>query len=183
MKLIHTPQVLFAGASLKGDKIEHQKRTLKDLEGLFDDQGAYQRADKATEVYTVESYLPVGQGTEGGLFFGITHIQPGRVGNEYFMTKGHGHQIQNRAEFYWCIEGEGMLILMDEMRNTWAEQMTPGSLHYIQGNTAHRVANTGEQVLSFGACWPSDAGYNYELIAEKGFSKRLMRVEGKAVLV
>jgi glucose-6-phosphate isomerase len=183
MELIHTPKVLFSGASLKGEKIEHQSRTLKDMEGLFGDQGAYYSADKAIEVYTVESYLPVGQGTEGGLFFGITHIQPGRIGNEYFMTKGHAHQIQNRAEFYWGIEGEGMLILMDEKRNTWAEKMVPGSLHYIHGNTAHRVANTGDQVLAFGACWPSDAGYNYELIAENGFSKRLICREGKPVLV
>ena len=35
-----------------------------------------------------------------------------------------------------------MLILMDRERNTWAERMMPGSLHYIPGGVAHRVANT-----------------------------------------
>ena len=75
-------------------------------------------------------------------------------------------------------EGEGMLILMDRERNTWAERMMPGSLHYIPGGVAHRVANTGNSVLSFAACWPSDAGHNYEEIANKGFSARLVEVDG-----
>ena len=35
------------------------------------------------------------------------------------------------------------------------------------GGVAHRVANTGNSVLSFAACWPSDAGHNYEEIANK----------------
>ena len=72
----------------------------------------------------------------------------------------------------------GMLILMDRERNTWAERMMPGSLHYIPGGVAHRVANTGNSVLSFAACWPSDAGHNYEEIANKGFSARLVEVDG-----
>ena len=71
-----------------------------------------------------------------------------------------------------------MLILMDRERNTWAERMMPGSLHYILGGVAHRVANTGNSVLSFAACWPSDAGHNYEEIANKGFSARLVEVNG-----
>ena len=54
----------------------------------------------------------------------------------------------------------------------------PGSLHYIPGGVAHRVANTGNSVLSFAACWPSDAGHNYEEIANKGFSARLVEVNG-----
>ena len=51
-------------------------------------------------------------------------------------------------------------------------------LHYIPGGVAHRVANTGNSVLSFAACWPSDAGHNYEEIANKGFSARLVEVDG-----
>jgi glucose-6-phosphate isomerase len=51
--------------------------------------------------------------------------------------------------------------------------MFPGSLHYIKGNTSHRVANTGESVLSFGACWPSDAGHDYNVIAKEWFCKKV----------
>jgi glucose-6-phosphate isomerase len=76
------------------------------------------------------------------------------------MTKGHFHAIENRAEYYWGIEGEGILLLIDKQRETKSEYMFPGSLHYIPKATAHRVVNTGNPISRFGACWPSDAGYN-----------------------
>ena len=61
--------------------------------------------------------------------------------------------------------------------------MFPGSLHYIPGITAHRIVNTGNRILSFGACWPTDAGYNYDVIIKKGFSKRVKEVNSKPILV
>jgi glucose-6-phosphate isomerase len=105
------------------------------------------------------------------------------VGDEYFMTRGHFHSIPDRGEYYWCVQGTGMLILMDQDRNTWAERMVQGSLHYIGSNLAHRVANTGDTDLIFGACWPSDAGHNYETIDNFGFSARLKKLDGKACLI
>ncbi len=117
------------------------------------------------------------------MYFGITYLYPGKVGNEYMMTKGHYHANVDRAEFYWGLEGEGMLILMDGQRNVWAEHVFPGSLHYIPGGVAHRMANTGSSLFSFAACWPSDAGHNYAEIAENGFSARLMEVNGVPHLI
>jgi glucose-6-phosphate isomerase len=99
------------------------------------------------------------------------------------MTKGHFHACADRAEYYWGLEGEGMLILMDEQRRVWAERMFPGSLHYISGHVAHRVANTGSRTLSFAACWPSDAGHNYAEIAENGFAGRLICKNGAPALI
>ena len=108
---------------------------------------------------------------------------PGKVGDEYFMTKGHFHSNIDRAEFYWGVEGEGMLILMNEARDVWAERMYPGSLHYIPGGIAHRVANVGNSILTFAASWPSDAGHNYGIIAREGFARRLKEVNGKPELI
>lgn len=183
METITHPEVIFSGTALIGKAVQKLKRTFGDLEGLFADQKAFEEQDASQIAYEVESYFPVQEGTEGGLFFGVTRLQPAIIGNEYMMTKGHSHVIENRAEFYWGIEGEGMMLFMDKDRNMWAEKMFPGSLHYIKGFTAHRVANTGTSVLSFGACWPSDAGHNYELIAKNGFSKRLMKINGQPQLV
>ena len=76
-----------------------------------------------------------------------------------------------------------MLILMDEQRNTWAERMYPGSLHYINGYTAHRTANTGNTTLVFSAVWPSDAGHDYATISTEGFSRILVEQEGQPVLI
>ena len=183
MGTITNPEVTFLGNTLLGKPVQKLTRTIGDLKGLFADQNAFEQQDANQIAYEVESYFPVPEGTEGGLFFGVTRMQPGTIGNEYMMTKGHSHVLENRAEFYWCIEGKGMMLFMDKDRNVWAEKMFPGSLHYIKGLTAHRVANTGESVLSFGACWPSDAGHNYEVIAKNGFSKRLMKVNGEPQLV
>jgi len=168
---------------MKGDPVINQTRKLKDLKGIFQDQEAFDQMDQEQLAYTVQSWLPVADGTPGGLFFGASTIYPGKVGNEYFMTKGHFHSQSDRAEFYWGVQGKGMLVLMDRNRNTWAEEVYPGSLHYIGGEIAHRLANTGDEKLIVGACWPSDAGHDYEEIAVNGFSALLVEVDGKPKLV
>lgn len=183
MTKILTPEVGYNGKHLTGKRVEKTEKRIRDLKDIYTDKEALEQLPSDQIVYEVESYLPVPQETTGGLFFGITFIHPGKVGNEYFMTKGHFHKILDRAEFYWCIEGEGMLILMDKNRNTWAEKMYPGSLHYINGYTAHRTANTGKEILSFGACWPSDAGHDYDTISAHGFSKILVEENSQPALV
>ena len=176
-------QFLNNSGELIGNPVNQSSRQIKDLAGVFATEKARENMDAEQLVYEVQLYLPVEEGTEGGLFFGNTTIYPGRVDQEYFMTKGHFHAIRDRGEYYWCIEGEGVLILMDENRNTWGEKMTPGSLHYIPGKIAHRVANTGANHLRFGACWPSDAGHDYDTIASHGFGARLLAIDQVPTLV
>lgn len=177
------PHAIFANGQLSGPDVIHKKKFLNQLNGLFEDAAAFKDLAGDQVVYEVDAWCPVPNGTEGGLFFGLTHLYPGIVGDEYFMTHGHFHEMANRAEYYWGIEGEGMLILMDKDGNTRGEAMFPGSLHYIPGFTAHRVANTGNRILRFGACWPSDAGHNYGTIKTEGFSKRVKKVDNKVLLV
>jgi glucose-6-phosphate isomerase len=59
--------------------------------------------------------------------------------------------------------------------------MKPGSLHYIPGRVAHRVVNTGSVPLRFVACWPSDAGHDYEIAGGKGLGARVLQRNGEAV--
>jgi glucose-6-phosphate isomerase len=165
-----------------GEPVVNQLRKLKDLAGVFQDQECFNRMDPEQTAYTVQAWFPVAEGTPGGLFFGASTIYPGKVGNEYFMTKGHFHAQSGRAEFYWGIQGKGMLILMDRNRKTWAEKVFPGSLHYIGSEIAHRLANTSDEKLVVGACWPSDAGHDYDEIAKNGFSSRLMEINGEPML-
>jgi glucose-6-phosphate isomerase, archaeal len=168
---------------LTGDRIAESERRMEHLDGVFKDTDAYAQCDPRALVYHVQAHMPVAEGTEGGLFFGTTVIEPGRVGREYFMTRGHTHANEDRSEYYWGVEGEGMLIFMNREREVWAERMYPGSLHYIAAHTAHRVANTGSTRLIFGASWPSDAGHNYDDIARSGFSARLMDDDGIPTLI
>jgi glucose-6-phosphate isomerase len=158
-------------------------KTLGQLQGVFGDVKAWQAMDPKTVVYRVQAWCPVPDGTEGGLFWGSTVVEPGQVGAEYFMTHGHFHLKRDRTEYYGTVEGEGALMLMDDRRTTWIEPMSPGSLHFIPPRIAHRVANVGNTPLRFTACWPSDAGHDYESIRKHGFGARLMNVDGKATLV
>lgn len=180
---IFLPKLIFTGKELIGENVEKITRRISDLRGVFEDEVAFEAMDPSLIAYHVSSTFPVREGTPGGLFMGITYLMPGKVGNEYFMTKGHFHSNIDRAEFYWGVEGEGMLILMNEARDVWAERMYPGSLHYIPGGIAHRVANVGNSMLTFAASWPSDAGHNYEIIAREGFARRLKEVNGKPKLI
>jgi glucose-6-phosphate isomerase len=172
-----------ANGALLGDPIVRTTRTLRDLGGVFADEAARAAMSQEIVAYRVDCYFPVPQDTVGGLFFGATFLEAGRVGEEYFITKGHFHAKIDTAEYYWCIRGQGILLLMDEQRRCQAQRMKPGSLHYIPGRTAHRVANVGDQTLCFGACWPADAGHDYESIATYGFSARVLRIDGMPAVV
>lgn len=176
-------KVDFRTGKLSGREVVESSRTIADLQNVFADETARQSLAQNAIVYRVQCFFPVGENVEGGLFWGNTLVEPGMVGNEYFMTKGHFHARRNRGEYYITTVGEGALILMSEERRTWFEAMRPGTVHYIPGHTAHRVANTGSQALSFLACWPSDAGHDYETIAANGFGARLRNISGTPTLV
>jgi glucose-6-phosphate isomerase, archaeal len=176
-------EINLANYELSGTPVINQIRLLKDIAPIFRDQEALKIMPPEMLCYTVQLFFPVPEGTPGALGFGNTFIYSGKVGNEYIMTKGHFHAKGASSEFYWGVQGKGMLIIMDRERNTWAEEMYPGSLHYIGENIAHRVANTGDTTLIFGASWTSDAGHDYETIARDGFSARLLEIDGKPILV
>ena len=97
---IFLPELIFNGKKLIGKDVEKSTRKLGDLKGIFEDEVTFRLMDPEQVVYYVSSTFPVEEGTPGGLFMGITYLMPGKVGNEYFMTKGHFHSNIDRAEFY-----------------------------------------------------------------------------------
>ncbi|RIJ50821.1 cupin domain-containing protein [Maribellus luteus] len=181
--IIQSSKMFLVANRLEGKKVESSIRYLSDMEAVFMDKVAFSALDPQQPVYEVDCYFPVADNKSGGLFFGLTRIFPGKVGGEFFMTKGHFHSNNDTAEFYWGIKGKGLLLFMDKTRKVWAEEMTEGSVHYIPGNTAHRVINTGVEMLSFGACWPSDAGHDYGSIEKEGFSARVVEKDGKLIII
>ena len=89
--------LLFIKDSLIGENVKRSLKTLADLRGVFHNCEAYEQMSPDTLLYEVTCHLPVEEGTPGGLYFGITRIYPGKVGDEYFMTKGHFHANMNRV--------------------------------------------------------------------------------------
>jgi glucose-6-phosphate isomerase len=176
-------QVNWNDGSLQVEGMRSSVKKLGQLKGIFADEQAWGNMDPETIMYRVWWWEPVPAGTSGGLLWGTTEIEPGRVGREYYMTHGHRHTIRDRAEFYGTVTGTGMLVMQDAGGKAWAEEMTPGSLHYIPGHVAHRVVNTGQASLRFVACWPSDAGHDYDIFGEAGFSVRIMEKQGRPEMV
>lgn len=171
------------GHLLPDAQVRESVKTLGQLQGIFANEQARLTMDPNTVVYRVRAWYPLAEGTEGGLFWGTTVVEPGQVDSEYFMTHGHFHLKRDRTEYYGTIEGHGALILMDENRQTRMELMSAGSLHFVPPNTAHRLANVGATPLRSVACWPSDAGHEYEPIRSLGFSARLLKGINGATLV
>lgn len=161
----------------KDSEIVRAQRTISNTLGMYAnreglDQATLDRLNYQVEVLKVDE-------VEGGLQFGTSYLYPGTINGEYFMTKGHYHAITNRSEFYLCLKGEGLLVLMDRDRHWWTEKVMPNSLHYIPGDVAHRLINTSDEILTVMACWNSDAGHDYASIEEEGFSVRYFKVDGE----
>jgi len=160
-----------------------QKRYLHDLEGLFADS----MAEDALMINNPLLY-EVHEATqnpmeEGQLRYSTTTIYPGKVGDEYFFTKGHYHAIGNRAELYMGLAGEGYLLLMTPEGEVNVQHMTPGAMSYIPPFWAHRTINIGKENFVFFACYPADAGYDYASIADNGFAKIVVERDGKPTLI
>ncbi|MGF1745430.1 glucose-6-phosphate isomerase family protein [Vibrio minamisatsumaniensis] len=150
-----------------------KKTTLGALEGVFADETQRAKGAQDQVIYQVEM-LPAQQ-AEGELNFGVSHIEPGSIGGEFYMTRGHIHQRKEQAEFYFGSQGEGLLLMQTEQGDVSIEKVFPGSVHHIPGFVAHRLINTGNTRLSALAVWPAVAGHNYDFLNEIGFKVRIFK--------
>jgi len=151
-----------------------QTRRLSDLAGLFGDvpaAGAVGATDPV--VYRVYAAADTPQ-QEGQLLFSTTVIEPGRVGSEYYMTKGHYHAKGDRAELYYCLQGRGWLLMQTPHGAVDVQEMTPGAASYVPPHWGHRSVNTGDERFAFLAVYPADAGYDYGTITGQGFAVRVV---------
>jgi glucose-6-phosphate isomerase len=168
---------------LSGVGVTQSEKRLRELAGYFRDEAARVAMDPEILLYRVQSYEPQPEGVEGAICCATTFLMPGKVGDEYFMTRGHYHAAQDKPEMEVTVSGEGVLVLMDENRRIRAEIMRPGSVHPVPPRTAHRVANTGTQPLVFVSFWPSETGHDYDEIVSHGFSGRVREINGGPTLV
>jgi glucose-6-phosphate isomerase len=120
---------------------------------------------------------------EQDLLFGTSIVYPGVVGHEYYMTKGHFHTKLDLAEVYYCLSGEGYM-LMETPEGEWnAAPMKAGEAVYVPGRWAHRSVNTGSEPLITFFVFRADAGHDYGTIESKGFRKLIIEQAGRPVIV
>lgn len=110
------------------------------------------------------------------VFCSTTVMEPGTVGREYHMTKGHFHEVRGRGEVYVGLAGEGRLVLATEDGDWQVEPLRRGTVNYIPGGWAHRSVNVGDAQLVFFAAYVADAGHDYGTIEDEGFP--VLVVEG-----
>jgi glucose-6-phosphate isomerase, archaeal len=152
------------------DAHQVQVRRLGQLSGLFADRAAEAALlEQDPLVYTVYEAADLPK-EDGHLLFSTTVIQPGRVGDEYFMTKGHFHARRDRSELYYGLAGAGILLLQTPEGRVDVQPMRAGSAAYVPPHWGHRTVNTGDEPFVFLAVYPADAGYDYATIAERGFA-------------
>lgn len=170
-QIIQPPLVAWASGAFSHAPLIRKTTYLKDLAGVFADSQAWRLCDPELPVYTVE--MPDTPAGEGELWTGVTHLSPGKVGNEFFMTRGHFHARREQGEIYFGLRGQGLLLLQDECGKARLEKVCAGSVHRIPGFTAHRLINTGNETLSALAVWPTIAGHDYAAL-QRGFALRVM---------
>ena len=150
----------------------HIERRLSAMNGQFLDQPAYQAMLAREDTLVYEVYEVKRPEIEGELLMGISIVHPGKVGSEYFMTKGHFHTVLETAEVYYCLRGEGYMVMETPEGEACVEALAPGRVLYVPPCWAHRSVCTSrkEDLVTF-FVYPGNAGHDYGTIEQKGFRK------------
>ena len=148
---------------------ETVKRYFSDMKSMYQDRDAAEHLPGSSNPCIYE-YCDLGcPERDGDLAFGTTVLYPGRIGNEYFMTKGHFHSKLMTAEVYFTLNGTGLMLIENREGNCREFDMSPGRAVYVPRGFAHRSVNTGSSPLVFFYSYPADAGHDYGSIETSGF--------------
>ena len=152
---------------------EHYVKYFREMSDIFVDTAAAAVIDGDSVAYEVYSNKRTKH--PGDLVFGTSIVMLGLIGDEFMMTRGHAHEIVDRAEVYYCLAGQGVMLMEDEVGRTIAEPLAPGNAVYVPGRWVHRSVNTGDQPLVTLFCFASDAGQDYSVIdRSKGMARQVV---------
>jgi glucose-6-phosphate isomerase, archaeal len=158
---------------MAGTGTRYQKR-LRDLRGLYADADAFEalavrRSDEV--VYEVTDHRP--NANPGDLITGVTRMSPGKVGKEFFMTRGHIHAVVDRPELYYGLKGVGLMLMESPDGESRTLEIRRNTACYVPPYWIHRSMNLGDFVMLF--CYPADSGQDYDIIERsKGMRLRIV---------
>lgn len=163
---------------------EGDTRRLSDVQAAFADPAACARL--LTQDDPLLYYVTQVEENEGPgqLHYGLGILMPGKVGDEYYMTKGHLHAWRPAAEVYVGLRGKGMMILEDERNGeSIVVPLEANSTVYVPGHTAHRTVNVGTEPLVYWGILSSEAGHDYGTVSTRNFAKVIVEVDGQPVVM
>jgi glucose-6-phosphate isomerase len=147
----------------------HYRKHYEDLAGLYADAAAFEAilTDRRGQVaYEVTTYTPGDRVSD--LITGVTRMAPGKVGAEYFLTRGHIHARGDRPEIYYGQAGRGLMQLESPEGEVRLIEMGPQSICYVPPFWIHRSINTGPGDLVMMFAYPADSGQDYGIIERSG---------------
>jgi glucose-6-phosphate isomerase len=174
-----TFEIIRTGSIVPSRFDHHLLRRLSDLEGQFLDQDVYHALLAAEDRVIYEVYEMQRPKVAGELLHGLSIVHPGKVGREYFMTKGHYHVVMDTAEIYYCLQGEGFMVMETPEGDWWVESLRKDSVLYVPPRWAHRSVNThpDDDLVTFFA-YPGHSGHDYGSIEKQGFRKLIVEQDG-----
>jgi len=185
MKLVKEDYPFSVQFDFEAGKFSPTKKTavrrVSDLKMMFHDKPAVDLLINSGDPIVYEIFYFGFNTSISDMALGTTRIQPGTIGGEYHMTKGHFHEAVDQPEIYFCVKGEGYLLLETHDGEFQVEKWTRGTISHIPPMWAHRVVNTGKKPLVFVASYHLAAGHEYEPVIAKGFAKRVYEENGKPV--
>ena len=162
----------------------HIIRRLSSMKGQYRDEKAYESLISQSDIVLYEVYELTRPYVSGDLLHGISIIHPGKVGDEFYMTKGHFHKVIDTAEVYYFIKGQGMMV-METPEGDWAvDKLSPGKMLFVPPRWAHRSVNTSNHedlVMLF--IYPAHSGHDYGTIEKLGFRKLVVEINGEPSII
>lgn len=158
----------------------HYVKRLGDLAGLYADAAAFGRQLERrgdAPVYEVSEYRP--SEAAGDIIFGVTRMMAGKIGREYFMTRGHIHTKADRPEIYYGEAGHGVMLLEAPDGDIRVVPMEPRAICYVPPYWIHRSINIGVADLVMTFAYPADSGQDYGIIEASGGMRQRIVDDGK----
>ena len=157
-------------------------RRLLDMDGYFIDQDSFTNMARDNPIIYTLASVEFAQG-EGQLHYGLGTLMPGKIGAEFFFTRGHLHSWRPAAEIYLGLSGDGYLLLEHENGQCEFLELLPGLIVYVPGFTAHRTINTGTTPLTYLGVYPAQAGHDYATIKSTNFKHVVVEVDGQPRMI
>ena len=159
-------------------------RRISQMRGMYADEKATERAIcEGGDPIVYEFYELGAPERPGCLAFGASITYPGKIGDEYYMTKGHFHTILETAEVYYTLSGEGRMLTENPEGDVALHVLAPGTAVYVPERYAHRTINTGAAPLVTFFTFRADAGHDYGTIETKGFRNLVLEgADGRPLL-
>jgi glucose-6-phosphate isomerase len=158
-------------------------RHLSEMRGMYQDAQATEMMIAAGDPLLYQVYTADIPDEEPHLLFGTTVIYPGKVGDEYFMTKGHYHQVENTAEVYYCLKGRGYILMECREGEAAGQFLESGQAVYIPPRWAHRSVNVGSEEFVFFFAFPGGAGHDYQAFDGLGFRNIIAERDGRPAIL